>query len=94
MTGLSIAEHVGENTGDMIGGGFVDDCPGYCVEEVPPVTATVGNDLVLGFDAATKIGYLKCGRFETVLEHLNPVTGHDACSFGNDDSLAGWVCFG
>ena len=61
-------EHVGENSGDMLGGGFGGDGPGYCVEEVPPVAAAVGNDLVLGFDAATKMGYLECGRFEAVLE--------------------------
>ena len=78
----------------MIGGGFGGEGPGYCVEEVPPVTATVGNDLVLGFDAATEVDYLERGRFEAVLEHLNPVTGHGACSFCRDDSLAGWICFG
>ena len=63
-------------------------------EKDPPLAATVGNDLVLSFEAATKVDYLECGRFETVLEQLNPVTGHGACSFAKDDSLAGWVCFG
>ncbi len=94
MTGLSVIEHFGENSGDMIWGGFGGDFPGYCVEEVSPVAATLSSDSVLRFDAATKVGYLEVGRFEAVLEQLKPVTGHDACSFGNDDSLAGWVCFG
>lgn len=94
MTGLSVAEHFGENRGDMIGGGFAGDGPGYCVEEGSPLAATVSHDHVLGFNAATKVGYLKCGRFETVLEQLNPVTGHGAYSFCRDGSLPGWVCFG
>ncbi len=57
---LSVSEHFGENSGDMIGGRFGGDGPGYCVEEGSPVAATVGNDLVLGFDPATKVGYLEC----------------------------------
>ena len=76
MTGLSVIEQFGENSGDMIGRRFGGDCPGYCVEEGSTVAATVGNDLVLGFDAATKVGYIECGRAETVLEYLNPVMRH------------------
>ena len=93
-TGLSVAEHFGENSCDMIGSGFGGDGPGYCVEEDPPLAAKVADDLVLGFDAATKVGYLECGRFEAVLEYRNPVMCHGGCSFCRDDSLAGWVCFG
>lgn len=78
----------------MLGGGFGGDGPGYCVEESSPLAAKGADDLVLGFDAAAKVGYVECGRFEAVLEHLNPVTGHGTCSFCKDDSLAGWVCFG
>ena len=67
MTGLSVIEHFGENSVDMIGGRFGVDCPGYRVEVGSPLAAKVADDLVLGFDAATKVGYLKCDRFEAVL---------------------------
>ncbi len=60
-----VAEHFGENTGDMIGGGFGGDGPVSRAEEVPPVAAKVADDLVLGFDAATKVGYLECSRFDS-----------------------------